>query len=170
MSLQSKSLRGIIVLAALLALVIVGNSLRETENTPENLDTPPLPEGAIPIYQDDVLVGAIDVNLLEALPETSFVDDEEGQTQHGWLLDDILPSILDTNDFTPETTFLISSSTRDKSAEVTWAQINETENFVMFDLSGRGTLKLVSKSIDDLDERDEWVQDVDRINIVRAAE
>jgi hypothetical protein len=34
----------------------------------------------------------------------------------------------------------------------------------MFDLSGRGTLKLVSL-LPRLDVRDEWVQDVDKIEI-----
>jgi hypothetical protein len=35
----------------------------------------------------------------------------------------------------------------------------------MFDLAGRGTLKLVSV-LERLDTRDEWVQDVDRIEIM----
>jgi hypothetical protein len=34
----------------------------------------------------------------------------------------------------------------------------------MFDLSGRGTLKLISK-LEKLDVRDEWVQDTDKIEI-----
>ena len=36
---------------------------------------------------------------------------------------------------------------------------------VLFDLSNRGTLKLVSL-LEQLDTRDEWVQDVDRIEVV----
>jgi hypothetical protein len=36
---------------------------------------------------------------------------------------------------------------------------------VLFDLSGRGTLKLVSK-LEGLDTRDTWVQDVDRIEVL----
>jgi hypothetical protein len=58
----------------------------------------------------------------------------------------------------------VSSSSRDKSAQVTWAEVNDPENMVMFDLSGRGTLKLVSK-LERLDVRDEWIQDIDRIDI-----
>ncbi len=38
------------------------------------------------------------------------------------------------------------------------------QNMVMFDLSNRGTLKLVSL-LEKLDTRDEWVQDVDRIEV-----
>jgi hypothetical protein len=37
---------------------------------------------------------------------------------------------------------------------------------VMFDLSGRGTLKLVS-TLERLDVRDEWVQDVDKIEVTQ---
>jgi hypothetical protein len=36
---------------------------------------------------------------------------------------------------------------------------------VMFDLSGRGTLKLVSKTLENFSTRDEWVQDVDKIEV-----
>jgi len=40
---------------------------------------------------------------------------------------------------------------------------------VMFDLSNRGTLKLVS-TMPKLDDRDEWIQDADRIEIVTKAQ
>jgi hypothetical protein len=49
---------------------------------------------------------------------------------------------------------------------LTWAEVDKPANMVMFDLSSRGTLKLVSL-LDRLDVRDEWVQDVDRIEIER---
>jgi len=42
--------------------------------------------------------------------------------------------------------------------------VNDRENMVMFDLSNRGTLKLVSL-LEKLDMRDEWVQDIDRIEV-----
>jgi hypothetical protein len=35
---------------------------------------------------------------------------------------------------------------------------------VMFDLSGRGTLKLVS-TLPGFDNRDSWIQDVDKIEV-----
>jgi hypothetical protein len=60
----------------------------------------------------------------------------------------------------------VSSSSEDKSAQLTWAEVAEPANLVMFDLSNRGTLKLVSV-LERLDTRDEWVQDVDRIEIVK---
>ena len=39
---------------------------------------------------------------------------------------------------------VVSSSSRDKLARLTWAEVDDPANWVMFDLSGRGTLKLVS--------------------------
>jgi len=42
--------------------------------------------------------------------------------------------------------------------------VDQPENYVMFDLSNRGTLKLVSV-LPSLDTRDEWVQDVDSIEV-----
>ena len=58
----------------------------------------------------------------------------------------------------------MSSSSRGKTAELTWAEVDESTNMVMFDLATRGTVKLVSL-LEKLDTRDEWVQDVDKIEI-----
>jgi hypothetical protein len=58
----------------------------------------------------------------------------------------------------------VSSSSREKTAQLTWEEVEDPANHVMFDLSGRGTLKLVSV-LERLDVRDEWVQDVDKIEI-----
>ena len=58
----------------------------------------------------------------------------------------------------------VGSSSRDKSVTLTWDEVNDAENMVMFDLSNRGTLKLVSK-LAGFDTRDSWVQDVDRIDV-----
>jgi hypothetical protein len=64
----------------------------------------------------------------------------------------------------PDSAITVSSSVRDKSAQLTWAEVEDPANWVLFDLSNRGTLKLVSV-LESLDTRDEWVQDVDRIEI-----
>jgi hypothetical protein len=64
----------------------------------------------------------------------------------------------------PDSIIVVSSSSRSKSAELTWAEVSDPANWVMFDLSGRGTLKLVSV-LEWLDIRDEWVQEVDRIEV-----
>lgn len=120
--------------------------------------------GSIPIYLDGELAGSFEPADLEQLAETSFQDAEEGKTQEGWFLRDVLRLYLDADDLQPETAVLVSSSHRGKSVQLTWAEVEDTTNMVMFDLSGRGTLKLVSL-LPQLDVRDEWVQDVDLIEI-----
>jgi hypothetical protein len=59
----------------------------------------------------------------------------------------------------------VFSSSREKSQTLTWAEVRDPGNNVLFDLSGRGTLKLVS-TIPGFDIRDSWVQDVDKIEVL----
>jgi hypothetical protein len=123
-----------------------------------------LEPGSIPIYFKDRFVDSFKPDDLERLAEVSFVDAEEGKTQEGWLLRDVLLLYIERDVFRDDTPITVSSSSRDKSVQLTWAQVDDTDNMVMFDLSGRGTLKLVSL-LERLDTRDDWVQDVDRIEI-----
>ena len=122
-----------------------------------------LAPGSIPIYVRGKLSGRFLPTDLERIDQVNFVDDEQGKTQQGWLLRDVLllyvpPDTLQTLDIT------VSSSSRDKSITLTWREVENAENMVMFDLSGRGTLKLVSK-LERFATRDVWVQDVDRIDV-----
>jgi hypothetical protein len=66
--------------------------------------------------------------------------------------------------WTPQTQVTVVSNS--KSVQLTWAEIDDPANWVMFDLAGRGTLKLVSV-LERLDTRDEWVQDVTSLVIER---
>jgi hypothetical protein len=155
--------RGRIILAigivVLIAVAIAGVEIvRRATSAPE------IPPGSIPIYADGKFVAAFTPDDLAGLEQVSFVDAEEGKTQEGWMLRDVLLLHITEADLSPDTLITVSSSSRDKSAQVTWAEASDAENMVMFDLSGRGTLKLVSK-LEKLDVRDEWVQDVDRIEV-----
>jgi hypothetical protein len=92
------------------------------------------------------------------------LDAEEGKTHEGWMLRDVLPLYVKRSALKPDMRIVVSSSRRGKRGELTWAEVNDSANMVMFALSGRGTLKLVSR-LEKLDTRDEWVQDVDRIEV-----
>jgi hypothetical protein len=127
-------------------------------------EQPTLAAGSIPIYVDGSLVGGFSPADLENLEQTSFVDAEEGKTQEGWLLSKVLELHVDVGALAPESVIVVSSSSREKSAELAWGEADDVASMVMFDLSGRGTLKLVSL-MEKLDTRDEWVQDVDKIEI-----
>ena len=149
---------GLIVVA--LVGVVLGVELLRRQAAPDDLEP-----GSIPIYVKGRFVGAFLPTDLEKLTEVSFIDAEEGKTQQGWMLRDVLLLYL-TPDALRNTGITVSSSSRGKTVTLSWAEVDAIENMVMFDLSGRGTLKLVSK-IPGFDIRAAWVQDADRIDIER---
>lgn len=160
-----------IVIAVVILLVLVGavlgvEALRRRADSQGLGSEPTLVPGSIPIYLDGRRVAAFSPQDLETMDTVSFVDAEEGKTQEGWLLRDVLLLHLDRDQLAPDTPIVVTSSSRNRTAELTWAEVEDGENWVMFDLSGRGTLKLVSV-LERLDIRDEWVQDVDRIEVGR---
>jgi len=124
-----------------------------------------LQPGSIPIYVDGSLAAGFTPEGLGELETVSFVDDEDGKTQEGWMLRDVLGLYLNTAALDSDASIMVSSSSREKSVTLTWAEVDDPVNWVMFDVSGRGTLKLVSV-LERLDVRDEWVQDVDKIGVV----
>ena len=156
-----------IVIAVIILLVIVGGVLgvdylqRQKAAALAPADMPP---GSIPIFVDGKFVASFVPDDLSQLPGASFVDAEEGKTQDGWLLKDVLLLYVKPNKLKADTQITVSSSSREKSHTLTWAEVENTDNMVLFDLSGRGTLKLVSK-IPGFDVRDAWVQDVDKIEV-----
>jgi hypothetical protein len=153
------------VLIAAATLVVLGGvvlgleALRRQRLTEANIEP-----GSIPIYVDGQYEAAFTPGDLESLEQVSFADAEEGKTQEGWMLRDVLLLHLSEERLKPETNITVSSSSRDKSVELTWAEVDNQDHMVMFDLSGRGTLKLVSR-LERLDVRDEWVQDTDKIEV-----
>ena len=157
-----------ILIAVVILLVIVGGVLgvdylqRQKAAAQAPADMPP---GSIPIFVDGKFVASFVPDDLSQLPGASFVDAEEGKTQDGWLLKDVLLLYVKPNKLKADTQITVSSSSREKAHTLTWAEVENTDNMVLFDLSGRGTLKLVSK-IPGFDVRDTWVQDVDKIEVM----
>ena len=157
------------ILLALLILVVLAAGLLAAEAwrgaaLTKDLDVS-IDPGDVPIYQDGQLVAAFNADDLSDLQMVNFVDAEEGKTQDGWLVSDVFDGYLKSNSWDDSTQVVISSSSRDKSITLTWAEVKDSDNMVMFDLSGRGTLKLVSL-LERLDIRDEWIQDVDKIEVI----
>jgi hypothetical protein len=154
---------GILVLLAVIVLGI--EMLRRQESVAlTSSGEPALTPGSIPIYVNGKLVGGFTPADLGPLPKASFVDPAEGKAQEGWLLRDVLLLYIKADQLKPDTLITVSSVSRSKSAQVTWAEADNPANQVMFDLSNRGTLKLASV-LEKLDSRDEWVQDVEKIEV-----
>jgi hypothetical protein len=156
----------VLVLIALLAVVLGVDAVRRASSNPAGTAAgePKLAPGSIPIRLDGRLVGSFSPADLEQLEMVSFVEAEEGKTQEGWLLRDVILLHVDGDQLPPQSIVVVSSSSREKSAELTWAEVDDPANWVMFDLASRGTLKLVSV-LEKLDMRDEWIQDVDGVEI-----
>jgi hypothetical protein len=151
---------GILVL---LILAVVGIEYLRGKSLVQQIDAS-LEPGDIPVYWNGTIKAAFSPADLERLPTASFVDAEEGKTQEGWYLRDALLTQFDENLFAETTIVQISSTSREKSIALTWTEVNDLSNMVLFDLSGKGTLKLVSL-LERLDIRDEWIQDVDKVEI-----
>ncbi len=156
----TRILIGLGILVALVALVLGVDAWQRSRLGPE----PELAPGSIPIRMDGRLVGGFTPDDLANLEEAQFVDAEEGKTQQGWMLRDVILRHIERNALGPTTRVHVSSGSSSKIADLTWAEVDDPANMVLFDLSGRGTLKLVSL-LPQLDIRDEWVQDVDAIEI-----
>jgi hypothetical protein len=162
---KARILVGVLVLILVVGAVLGVDALqRRKSSTPQAEGQATSVPGSVPIYVDGQLAGSFTPADLEQLDQASFVDAEEAKTQEGWLLADVLRLHVDVDALAPEALVTVSSSSREKSVDLTWAEVADPANSVMFDLSGRGTLKLVSV-LERLDVRDEWVQDVDRIQI-----
>lgn len=163
---MTQKTRVIIALAILLGIVLVVFAVDWLRQQSAARAQPNLSPGAVPVYLDGRLAGGFQPADLERIQKTSFVEPAEGKVQEGWLLRDVLQLYIDTGKLAPSSSITVSSTTRVKSAQLTWAEVNNPDNWVMFDLSNRGTLKLVS-ALQRLDEREEWVQDADRIEVQR---
>jgi hypothetical protein len=162
---MNQNKRILIALALLLVIVgvVLGVDFLQRQNAAAQAPAE-MPPGSIPIYIDGQYVASFVLDDLSQLDSASFVDAEEGKTQDGWLLRDVLLLYLGEDNLQSRSQITVSSSSRGKGQTLTWAEVDDRENMVLFDLSGRGTLKLVS-TIPGFDIRDAWIQDVDKIEI-----
>ena len=161
-----------ILIATFILILVVGavlgiDALRRSRSTTTDENQVTLAPGSIPIYIDGQLAAGFSPDDLDQLEQVSFVDAEEGKTQEGWLLRDVLLLTVKEDDLEAGTLITVSSSSQNKAAQLSWAEVDEPANMVMFDLAGRGTLKLVSL-LEKLGTRDQWVQDVDKIEVASS--
>ncbi|MCA9927080.1 MAG: hypothetical protein KC419_01330 [Anaerolineales bacterium] len=168
MSQNKRLLIGGLILILMIGVVMGVDALRRQQAANVNQVPPGMPTaapGSIPITVNGELVGAFTPDALGQLPPANFQDAEEGKTQEGWMLSDVLLLYVAEDMLQDDTTILVRSNHRDKEVLLTWVEVADPANKIMFDTSGRGTLKLVSL-LPRLDTRDEWVQDSDEITII----
>jgi len=160
---QNKRILIAVVLLFVIVGIVLGVDFLQRKNAASQTPAE-MPPGSIPIFVDTQFVASFVPADLDQLKTVSFVDAEEVKTQDVWLLRDVLLLYLGEDNLQSKTQVTVSSSSREKSHTFAWGEIQKQDNMVMFDLSGRGTLKLVSR-IPGFDLRDAWIQDVDKIEI-----
>jgi len=125
--------------------------------------------GMIHIYVDGRFFANVSPATVSELPQYSFKDAEEGKTQAGPGLADLLRQHLSAGELQDDTEITVvgrrSSTGEDKKRTLVWATVREQTNNVILDISNAGdSLKLVS-TIPGFDTRDTWVQSVQRIDV-----
>jgi len=160
---QTKRIIIVVIILFVIIAVVLAVDFLQRQNAASQLPAD-MPPGSIPIYVNGKFTASFVSEDLNQLGLVSFVDDEEGKTQEGYLLRDVILLYIDGGSLDSDTSVKVSSSSREKVQTLTWEEIDQFNNMVLFDISGRGTLKLVSK-IPGFDIRDAWVQDVDKIEI-----
>ncbi|MCL4488263.1 MAG: hypothetical protein M1570_09055 [Chloroflexi bacterium] len=153
---------GLVVVAAVLAGV---GFLSQNQATQAPATTPQ--PGMIHLYVN----GSFAANLLPAemqkLPAASFVDKEQGKTQKGYWLRDVLQLYVKENALSPSTqiTFTGSRQGTEKSATVTWAETLDPANHILFSPSNDGTSVKIAATMDKLATRDNWIQGLTQIGV-----
>lgn len=166
---RQKRIRLLIAVIAIVAvaLVVVDVSRRnQAEVAPLDSSDVSQEPGTIALYHNGAFVTFFTSAALDGLETYGFEEAEESKLQSGALLRDVILLYVDEATLQADTQITVSSSEREKSVTLVWADVANVENHVLFDpSSNRSTLKLVSSTLENLDSRSEWIQDTDRIDI-----
>ena len=168
MSTAKRIVIGIAILVLLVAGILVIESSRRGGNLYRLLreGTERFSGECIPVYSGTDLVAKFCNGNASRLAKRSFLDKTDKKPQEGWLLRDAVLLSFKKEEMKPGTRVRVSSSSRRKSAEIAWKDVENEANLVLLAPTKNGTLKLTS-NMPGLDTRDKWVQEVDRIEIVR---
>lgn len=158
---KQKIWMAVVILVVIVGLVLGVDAFRRSRALSQQAEAV---AGSVPIYYQGELIANLTPQDVETLEKSEFKDEEGGKIQQGWLLADILQLYIAPGDLQEDTQITVSSSSRGKSVTLTWAEVQDPDHMVMFDLSGRGTLKLVSQ-MEKLNTREEWIQDTDKIEV-----
>ncbi len=168
MSTSRRIIIAILIIAAVVGAILIiqssrrGGYLYRTCNTGEKEFT----EGCVPVSSAGKLLANFCQKDSAGLAKTNFHDKAENKLQEGWLLRDVVLLYVKKEELSPDTVVRVTSTARSKKAELPWKDISNKQNKIILALSKQGSLKLVS-TMKDFDTREKWVQDVDKIEVLR---
>jgi hypothetical protein len=161
---------GVIIIIAVVASILLIESYRRSgggQHVGEKHSGPRVfSSGCIPVYCGKKEPHMFCQENSARLKKTGFVDEKENKPQEGWLLSDIILLYVKKNDLSPESIVSVSSSSRAKKVELTWKQVSNESNKIILAPTKQEALKLAS-SMKGLETRELWVQEVDRIEVIR---
>ncbi|MBU0493318.1 MAG: hypothetical protein KKA73_00550 [Chloroflexi bacterium] len=158
----------VVVIVVVIALALASLGIWQLLQPAPPASTPA--EGMIHIYVDGAFRANTSPAEIAGLPQGAFQDAEEGKTQEGAWLKDLIARHVDVGNLSPVSEIRVQGAHRQtgeaRTAAVTWVEAQDEGNHVILDVSGDGlAVKLVS-TLPRLDTRDEWVQAVSRIDVV----
>jgi hypothetical protein len=168
MSTTKRIIIGIIIIAALAAIILAVDSSRRGGNLYRILrdGSEKFSGECIPVYSGKDLLSKFCRENAARLAKKSFTDRSENKPQEGWLLRDVLLLSVKKGNLAPQTMVRVSSTSRGKVALLAWKDVSDEANLIILAPTKQGTLKLASV-MKGLDTRTKWIQDVDKIEIVR---
>ena len=168
MSTTKRVIIGIIIIAVVAAGILAVESIRRGGFLYRTLrgGSETFTGECVPVYAGKNLLAGFCKENAAALAKKSFIDKSEGKKQEGWLLADVLLLSVKKEEMKPGTLVRVESTGRGKKAVLAWRDIADEANLVLLAPTKQGTLKLAA-AMKGLDSRAQWVQDVDRIEIIR---
>ncbi len=155
---------GVLVVIAIMLAAVGFFSQTQTAQAPSS--TPQA--GMIHFYVDGKFVANLAPADFQKLPAASFVDKEQGKTQSGFWLRDVIRLYVKDNTLTPTSQVVVTGvrqGTEKKIATLTWAETLEPANSVLFSPSNDGASVKIAAMLDRLATRDNWVQGLTQIDV-----
>jgi hypothetical protein len=154
---------GVLVLigAVLAVMGVVGQN--QTAQAPKG--TPAA--GMVHLYVDGAFAANVAPADLQKLPAGSFVDKEQGKSQGGWWLRDVVRVYVKESTLSPNSKIVVTGvrqGTEKKASTLTWAQVLDPANNILFNQANDGSVKIAG-TMEGLATRDAWVQGLSQIDV-----
>lgn len=157
----------VVVILVLVAAIFAAVGLTLQSQTAQAPASTPQP-GMIHLYLNDTFVANMMPADLKSLPAGSFVDKEQGKTQSGYWLRDVIRVYVKEAQLSPQTQIVISGvrqGTQNKNTTITWAQALDPANNILFAPSNDGQSVKLASTMEGLATRNDWVQGITEINV-----
>ncbi len=166
---MSQTLRVLIVIGALGLIAIifaVVGSVSQSQIAQVPVTTPQA--GMIHLYVDGTFTANLLPTEMQKLASASFVDKEQGKTQSGYWLKDVIRLYVKETALTASSQIIVTGvrqGTEKKIATLTWAETLDPANSVLYSPSNDGTSVKIAATMERLSTRNDWVQGLTQIDV-----